>query len=238
MPSSRAVEEDLALDPARQQRVLDLQVGDGVDGGGAAQRVRADLREADVADEAGLDHLGDRSDGLLDRHRLIEPRRAVDVDVVRAEPPQRLGEGVLRRGRAGVEAHEGAERVAQAAVLDAEDHVVAAAVLERACDQQLVVARAVEVAGVDQGHPGVDGGVNGGDALALVGGSVEVGHPHRAEADGRDVGAVAGKGACVHAAHHGERGATSETPIPRDFTHPPACLSCASCAPSSRWRRS
>ena len=54
----------------------------------AARRIvsGADLREADVAHVAGLHQLGDRADRLLDRHVRIEPRRAVDVDVVGAEP--------------------------------------------------------------------------------------------------------------------------------------------------------
>ena len=67
MPSSRQVGEDLVLDAARDQRVLDLQVGDRVHRGGAADRLGADLGEPDVAHVAGLDQLGDRADGLLDR---------------------------------------------------------------------------------------------------------------------------------------------------------------------------
>ena len=60
--------QDLVLDAARDQRVLDLQVADRVHG--AARRIvsGADLRQPDVADVAGLDHLGDGADRLLDRH--------------------------------------------------------------------------------------------------------------------------------------------------------------------------
>ena len=100
-PSSRQVGQDLVLDAARDQRVLDLQVGDrDATACGAADRLGADLRQPDVADVAGLDQLGDRADRLLDRHVRVEPRRAVDVDVVGAEPLQRVGEEVLHRGRA------------------------------------------------------------------------------------------------------------------------------------------
>ena len=53
MPSSRHVGQDLGLDPAREQRVLDLEVRDRVHGGGAADGLRADLGEADVPDVAG-----------------------------------------------------------------------------------------------------------------------------------------------------------------------------------------
>ena len=92
--------QDVALDAARDQRIFDLQVGDRMDGRGAADRLGADLRQPDVAHVAGLHHVGDRADGLLDRHVGIEPRRAVDVDVVDAEPLQRIGQGVLHRGGA------------------------------------------------------------------------------------------------------------------------------------------
>ena len=51
-------------------------------GGGAADRVRADLRQPDEAHVSGLHHLGDRSDRLLDRHLLVQAGGAVDVDVV------------------------------------------------------------------------------------------------------------------------------------------------------------
>ena len=60
----------------------------GCDRGGAADRLGADLGQADVADVAGLDQLGDRADGLLDRHVRVEPGGPVDVDVVGAEAAQ------------------------------------------------------------------------------------------------------------------------------------------------------
>jgi hypothetical protein len=56
--------------------------------------------------------------------------------------------------------------------------------------RQLVAARAVEVPRVDERDAGVERGMEGGDALAVVGRAVEVGHPHRAEAEGGDGGPV------------------------------------------------
>ena len=67
-PELAARRQDLVLDPARDERVLDLQVADRMRRRGAADRLRAHLGEADVPDVAGLDELGDRPDGLLDRH--------------------------------------------------------------------------------------------------------------------------------------------------------------------------
>ena len=111
--------------------------------------------------------------------------------MVGAELAERLGERVLGGGRSGVDAVPGAVRATQHAVLDADHDVVAVAVAERLAEQELVVAHAVEVAGVEQGDAGVERGVDGGDALGLVGRPVEVGHAHQAEAEGRDAGAGA-----------------------------------------------
>ena len=177
--------EDLVLDAPRQQRVLDLQVGDGVDGGGPPDRLGADLGQPDVAHVARLDHLGDRADGLLDRDGRIESRRPVDVDVVRAQAAQGVREEVLDGLRSGVDAEPRPLGVAQRAELDAEEHVVAPPVAQGARDQQLVPARAVEVAGVEQGDAGIDRGVDGRDGLALVRRPVEVGHAHASQPDGR-----------------------------------------------------
>jgi hypothetical protein len=64
-PELLAGGQDLGLDPAREQRVLDLQVADRVGGVGAPDRVSADLLEADVAAVPGGDHLADRPDNPL-----------------------------------------------------------------------------------------------------------------------------------------------------------------------------
>ena len=102
--------QDLRLDPAAHQRVLDLQRGDRVDGVRAADGGGAHLGQAEVPDEAGLDHLRDRADRVLDRDPRVQPGRLVQVDVVGAEPLQRVGERGLDRGRAGVVPDERAAR--------------------------------------------------------------------------------------------------------------------------------
>jgi hypothetical protein len=96
MPSSRH-RQDLVLDAARDQRVFDLQVGDRVHGMGLADGLGADFRQADVAHIAGLDHVGDGADRVLDRHVRVQARRAVDVDVVGAQALQAVGQEVLHR---------------------------------------------------------------------------------------------------------------------------------------------
>ena len=120
MPSSRRGRQDFILDAARDQRIFDLQIADRMHGGGAADRFGAHLRQADMADIAGLHHVGDGADRLLDRHVRIEPRRPVDIDMVDAEPLQRIGEEVLHRRRPRVEAAPAAGGIAHRAELHAE----------------------------------------------------------------------------------------------------------------------
>ena len=109
-PELAAGGEDLLLDSAREERVLDLQVGDRVHRVRATNRLRPDLGEADVADVARLHQLRDRADGLLDRHVGEDAAGPVDVDVVGAEPAERVGEEVLDRRRAQVVADDRAVR--------------------------------------------------------------------------------------------------------------------------------
>ena len=54
--------------PREIERIFDLQVADRMHGCGAPDCVGANLGEPDVADIAGLHHVGDRADRFLDRH--------------------------------------------------------------------------------------------------------------------------------------------------------------------------
>jgi hypothetical protein len=61
---------------------------------------------------------------------------------------------------------------------------------ERAGQQLFVRAWTVHLGRVEEGHPELDGPMNGRDGLALVAllrSSVGLAHPHAAEPDGRDV---------------------------------------------------
>ena len=101
-PELAAGRQDLVLDPARDQRVLDLQVGDGVNRVRTPHGLGTRLGETDVADVAGLHELRDRADRLLDRDVREDASRAVDIDIVGAETAERVGEEVLDRGRTQV----------------------------------------------------------------------------------------------------------------------------------------
>jgi hypothetical protein len=121
--------------------------------------------------------------------------------VLHAEPLQRVRCEVLHRGRAAVVAGEAAVRVAQRAEFDAYERLFAQrgrGGAQRLADQHLVVAHAVEVAGVQQRDARFEGGVDRRDGLGAVGVAVQPGHAHTAEAEGGDLGAGRAEGAGVH----------------------------------------
>ena len=190
--------QDLVLDPTREERVLDLQVGDGVDGVRAADGLGAALGEPDVPNVARLHHFRDGADGLLDRDVGEHAARSVDVDVIGAEPTERVGEEVLDRRRSQVVAHNRTVRSPHEPELDADDRLLALPAAKCLPDEELVVPGRVVVAGVEQRDPGVERSLDGGDRLRLVGGAVEVGHAHTAEPERGDGEAACAEGARVH----------------------------------------
>ena len=86
MPSSREVGRIAASMPRLISEYSICRSAIGCTACGAPDRLGADFRQPDVPDVAGLDHVGDGADRVLDRHRGIEPGRAIDVDLVDAEP--------------------------------------------------------------------------------------------------------------------------------------------------------
>ncbi len=147
-------------------------------------RARAGLGQPEVTDLAGLHQLGHGADGLLDRHLRIDPVLVVEVDVVDPEPAQRrLARLAYVRG---VAADQGrlAEPVGEAELGGQHDLVAASG--DGPSDQFLVVPGAVEVGGVQEGHPEVEGMVQGRDRLGVVRGAVAVAHAHAPQALRRD----------------------------------------------------
>ena len=175
--------QDVAFDAALDQRIFDLEIDDRMHGMRAADGVGADLGQADMPDIAGLHHLGDAADRLLDGNAGIKPCRPVDVDVVGAETLERIGKEVPRRSRPRIEPDEFAGGAAQRAELDAELNLVARTILQRLADQHFIVAHAVEIAGVEQRDAGIERRMDGGDALAAIGWPIGVRHGHAAEAE-------------------------------------------------------
>ena len=160
----------------------------------AADGLDADLGEADVAHVALLDEVGDRADRVLDRHVRVEARGAVDVDDVDAAGASGCRRRSSSRRRAGVSTPSHAPSGARSAPNFTESCTLSRRPSMARPIEQLVVAHAVEVAGVEQGDAALDGGVDGGDALVVVGLPVHAGHAHAAERDGEGRGGRGGRG--------------------------------------------
>ena len=64
--------------------------------------------------------------------------------------------------------------------IDRQDDFIARPALEGLGNQELIVAHAIEVAGIEEIDAGIERCVDGGDALVPVCGAVEVRHAHAA----------------------------------------------------------
>jgi hypothetical protein len=147
---------------------------------------------------AGGDELGHRTDGLLDRRRLVDAVLVVEVDVVDAEPLQRrvarLADVVGGSGDAEVLAVV----AAHVAELCGEDDLVPA-VGDGPTDKLFVDERAVHVRGVKESDAEVQCAVDDGDRHVVVRRAVELAHAHAAESL---LGDLEGCGAGTEGAGH------------------------------------
>src|SRR5205814_2876411 len=188
--------QDLVLDVARPQRIFGLQRGDRMDRGGALERLRPGLREAEIAYLAGFDQPRHRAHRLLDRHLRIDAVQVVEVDVVNAELREaRLAGGSHVLGPAVVGL--AAVGVVDVAELAADDDAVAPP-FERAAEHALVPSFHVAVGGVEERDADIHRAVHGRD-LHLVVALAEVrGGAARAQAYDRDRRAVLPELAVFH----------------------------------------
>ena len=178
--------QDLLLGITRPHRVLGLQGGDRVhrvrppDGG------RCGLGQAEIAHLALGHELAHRPDRLLNRGVGVDAVLVVEVDVVDAEPLQRAVAGLADVLGAAVDGALGrVVGVAHDAELGGDDRLVAAPG-QRLADEHLVGVRPVHVGRVEEVDPELERPVDGGGRLVVVGRTVEVGHPHAAQALARD----------------------------------------------------
>ncbi len=136
-----------------------------------------------MPDLACSDQLGHRTDGLLDRDRVVDAMLVIKVDVVDAEALQRrvarLAD-VFRRTRDPEKAAFGRSHVSE---LRREHHLVTPT-LDCAPDELLVGERTVHVGRVEEDHAEIQRAMDGRDRLLVVVSRVELGHPHAAEAEG------------------------------------------------------
>ena len=130
-----------------------------------------------------------RPDRLLDRRVRVDPVLVVEIDVVDAEALEAAFDRLPHVVRAAVDPSAPWGRGA----LDAElggDHDAVAPALDGAADEFLVGVRAVHVGRVEEGDAELERAVDGGDRLGLVPAGVELAHPHAAQPDGGDLGAI------------------------------------------------
>ena len=122
--------------------------------------------------------------------RHVDAVLVVEVDVVDAETLERGVAGPVHVLRRTVDPHPGAVLAALVPELRRDDDLFAPA-RDRLADEALVRERAVHVGRVQEGDAQIEGAMDRGDCPGLVGGPVELGHAHTAEAEGGDCKAFA-----------------------------------------------
>ena len=136
-------------------------------GGGAAQRLRSRLGEAEIAHLALFDQALHRPDSVLDRHARIDAVLEVEVDDVDPEAGEALVAGLDHVVGAAIRGGLAVRRP-HVAELAGEHGLGAIAVGERASEQFLVLAVGVGVGGVEEVCAGVERLADGGDRFGLV----------------------------------------------------------------------
>ena len=158
--------------------------------------LRGGLGEPEEANLAGVDQLGHRPHGLLDRHLGVHPVLVVEVDVIDAEALERGLAGPMHVLGAAVDGAVGVVGGVDAE-LGGELHLVAPAG-DRAAHQALVGLRPVHVGGVEQGDAELEGPLDGRDPVLVLDRGVREGHAHATEADGRDLEALVSETASLY----------------------------------------
>src|SRR5688572_7393709 len=174
----------LGLDPI-EQRVLDLQRGEGMDAVRAAHRGRGRLGQTEIAHLPLLHEPRHGPDRLLDRDGRIDAVLVVEVDHVHAESLQARVARLRHVLRTAIDAR-GPIGLSEIAELGGE-HDLVALPAQGGGEELLVVAPAVHVGGVDEVHAKVQRAVHDGDRLCVVTGTIGAGHRHTAESDGADL---------------------------------------------------
>src|SRR5574342_1417664 len=105
---------------------------------------------------SGFYHLRNRANGVFDWHNGVDTSKPVNINIVCPEPAQRIGEKVFDRDRAPVDSSPSAGGIAQRAELDTQYGLLAVAASQSLAQQQLIVAHAVVIAGVEQCDTGVE----------------------------------------------------------------------------------
>ena len=132
---------------------------------GAADRLHAGFRQAEVPDLALLDQVLHRAGDILDRHVGVDAVLIEEVDDVGPQPLQRRLGDLADVLRPTVHAALAARRVELETELGGDDDLVAYR-RERLADDLLVLVRPIGFSGVEEGDAAIDGGADQLDRLA------------------------------------------------------------------------
>ncbi len=151
---------------------------------GAPKRICADLAEADAGDLALALQCGETIHGLFNGMTGINAMDIVEVDLLHAEPPERRFAGP---------AHIVCAFVYAATIFTGHPHDtelrrdpnVRSARSEETADQFFIMIWPVGIGGIEQIDPDFNGAIKYRQRLRVVTRSIELAHPHAAEADGR-----------------------------------------------------
>jgi hypothetical protein len=181
--------QDGVLDPARDQRILDLEIADRMSGGGSPDRVDAHLAEADAADVTRCHHVGDRAHP--------SPRSA------RGDRGAPGGRCRCSRGPAPAASRRGSSSPRPAG-----SRIAPNLTLTRKRSRAMPFSAspisislcppAVEIAGIQQGDPGIKRRMDGGDAFLSIRRAIHARHAHAAEAESRDRRTLFPKSTMLH----------------------------------------
>ncbi len=158
-----------------------------------------EIGHAHVADLAGPHELVERRQGLLHGRHGVKAVQLEEVDVVRAEPPERsldCGQQVLARGADVVGARPGPERA-----LGRQDHLVPPP-FDRLAQHRLGLAAAIDVGAVEHVESGVQADVEQPPRFGPV-----------AAAPGRRRCGAAAEGQRAEAQHWHAEARSAQTPV-------------------------
>src|SRR5215211_7738311 len=145
--------------------------------------MRRTFRQRDEAGLAFLHELRHSADAFFHRHIRIDTRHAEHIEHADAEVAQALLAALTQIARIAAAAHRVGPALARAAALGMNDDVAPAAA-DGLADEPMIMAFAVAGGRIEEIDTAVERQPNGGDRLAVVGGTVDAGHPIAAKTDG------------------------------------------------------
>ena len=192
--------DDLALDPALEQRVLHLGGNDGgaagncpLPGRGAGRLAAGVVRDAGVTDLAGANGLVDGGESLVHRGHRVPGMQLPQIDMVSAQSHERFVKAAEKVGPRGVE--PSLAPGLGAGFRRDDDTVARLELLEELAEHLLGYAIAVDIGGIDQGAAGIEEGSELVASVELVGSAPP---RHRPQSKATNPQARSSEGSLLH----------------------------------------